>query len=148
MTDYFPHSLEYPCLIHPSHNTTHICTDQYCQSHPFLCSLCLNDFKSSPHSNHEHNILPLHDAIGSISQQIEERKYELDKLGQGQGQSVRGGKGVDIDSLVKKFEDAEQVLRTLDTQVRGIKSQIEKDTDNLLIEFQKRLMLNKQNLFT
>lgn len=61
---------------------------------------------------------------------------------------MRGGKGVDIDSLVKKFEDAEQVLRTLDTQVRGIKSQIEKDTDNLLIEFQKRLMLNKQNLFT
>lgn len=52
-----------------------------------------------------------------------------------------------MNSLLKKLEDSNQTLRTLDLHLKGIKSQIERETDQLLVEFQRRLLTNKQNLF-
>ena len=48
--------------------------------------------------------------------------------------------------MTKKLEDGDQTYKVMETHLKSLKVQVEKDADSLVAEFQRKVMLNKQSL--
>lgn len=64
-----------------------------------------------------------------MSQSIDDKKVEIEKV----NKNVLGK--VDVESLLKKLEDGDQVCRVMDSHLKGLKTQIERESDHLMAEF-------------
>lgn len=133
---------DYPCPGHRRERVTHICTDFRCTNAPLLCPQCFGEAASrSLHAGHEEFLLPIHEAIPELALIIETSRPEMSKL-----QAATFGKK-DFELLRHKLEMGERHYAMVDTHLRTLKGQVDKELDALRDEFVRRLQQHKLGIF-
>lgn len=132
---------DYPCPNHPQERVSHFCTSLKCLEQPFLCAHCFSEGVGRlSHANHEEALVLVHEGVSDMAVRIDASRAQMRRL----HQSTLGRR--EHAELLRRLEQPEYASRLAD-HVNQVKLQVERESEQLQLEFQRRLQAAKQDMF-